>query len=141
MSELTKLGDKNNWRKNQMSKKLTMTPLKLKSSKQTNRKRTNNENFQNEIPETADPPNDAITVEEDPNERPCSESSKKGGSSSQSDNVSTEIIKTKNQNKKNEKAPARKKVRVSDQYRNSLLPMRTISIQMAFLLQETRETQ
>ena len=58
------------------------------------------ENFQNENPETAVLRNDAITVEEDPNERPCSESSKKDGSSSQRDNFTTKTIKPKNQNKK-----------------------------------------
>ena len=47
------------------------------------------ENFQNETPDTANPHNDAITVAEDPNERPCSEPSKKDVSSSQRDNFST----------------------------------------------------
>ena len=57
------------------------------------------ENFRDENPETADPHNDAVTVEKDPNERPCSESSKKVGRSSQRDNFSTETIKPKNQTK------------------------------------------
>ena len=48
---------------------------------------------------TADPHNDVITVEEKPNERQCSASSEKDGSSSR-DNFSTETIKPKNQNKK-----------------------------------------
>ena len=63
------------------------------------------ENFQNENPETTHPHNDAITVEEDLNERPCSESSKKDGSSSQRDNFLTEAIKQKNQNKKTRNIP------------------------------------
>ena len=64
------------------------------------------ENFQNENPETAHPHNDAITVEEDPNERPCSESSKKDGSSSQRDNFLTEPIKQKKiRTKKTENIP------------------------------------
>ena len=61
------------------------------------------ENFQNENPETAHPHNDAKTVEEDPNERPCSESSKKDGSSSQRDNFLTETIKQKIKTRKNKK--------------------------------------
>ena len=74
------------------------------------------EKFQNENPETAHPHNDAITVEEDPNERPCSESSKKDGSSSQRDNFLTETFKQKNQSKKKRKTfhHLEKKARVSD---------------------------
>ena len=74
---------------------------------QTNepRRAEQRENFQNQNPETAHPHNDAITVEEDPNERPCSESSKKDGSSSQRDNFLTETIKQKNQNKKTKNIP------------------------------------
>ena len=63
------------------------------------------ENFQNENPETAHPHNDAITVEEDPNERSRSESSRKDGSSSQRDNFLTETIKQKNQKKKTKNIP------------------------------------
>ena len=102
------------------------------------------ENFQNENPETAVLRNDAITVEEDPNERPCSKSSKKDGSSSQRDKFTTKTIKTK---KLKQIHHLEKKARISDSYRNALLitlcitPMSTSSIQMTFLLQETIEAQ
>ena len=62
-------------------------------------------NFQNENPETAHSHHDAITVEQDTNERPCSESSKKDGSSSQRDNFLTDTIKQKKQNQRTKNIP------------------------------------
>ena len=67
--------------------------------------------FQNGNPETAEPHNDATSVVEDPYLRPCSESSKKDGSSSQRDNFSTETIKSKKQKKKTENIPPPRKKR------------------------------